>query len=378
MYDVCVIGLGSHGSAITHRCAQLGLRVIGVDKYKPPHNLGAHHADTRMTRLIQFEGEHLLPLVEKGNAWRRSFENIRKPLFQEAGFLTIANKNSTHFDLDVQEKWAQQHHIRYERFSGKELSNKYPVFNFNDGDEAFLEPGAGFLKTSACIDTNLENAKKYGAECIFNTEVSAVDSKKITLAGGEVINARYIIICTGAYINKLLPDHISENIYASKQIVSWFKITENPVKHRFPKISPFVWEQANKDIFYGFPSLPEFENGQNPEMKIGIHTESNPVNPEKCDLTPSEKSISKICKTPTLIKGLYEKPRKVTTCFYTMTKDHEFIIDQIPDMDDVWVCSACSGHGFKMSYGLALMFGELFTQGSSDLLLPEFSLSRFK
>ncbi|MAM33972.1 MAG: N-methyl-L-tryptophan oxidase [Micavibrio sp.] len=377
MYDVCVVGLGTHGSAIAHRCAHLGLSVIGIDRYHPPHGLGSHNGDTRMTRLIQFEGEHLLPLVRAGNLWRQSFEDPDIPLFEEAGFLTIACKNSTHFDLDSQELWAKQHDIPYKRFYGSRLQKAFPKFNFNDGDEAFLEPGAGYLKSSFCIESNLKRAQAYGAECLYNTEVISIEPHKIFLNEGGSVEAKHIIICAGAYINRFLPKRIAANIYASKQAVSWFEITEDPKEHRFPKISPFVWEQENKDIFYGFPSLPAFEDDKNPEMKIGVHTEYNHVDPNECNMLPSQKDLDKIYKTPSLIKGLSDKPHTVTTCFYTMTKDQEFIIDRLPDMDDVWVCSACSGHGFKMSFGIALMFGELITEGASDLLLPEFSLSRF-
>jgi glycine/D-amino acid oxidase-like deaminating enzyme len=37
-YDVCVVGLGGHGSAIAAHLAQRGAKVIGLDKFGPVHD----------------------------------------------------------------------------------------------------------------------------------------------------------------------------------------------------------------------------------------------------------------------------------------------------------------------------------------------------
>jgi phosphoglycerate dehydrogenase-like enzyme len=55
--DVIVVGLGAMGSAVTLRLAQRGLRVIGIDRFRPPHDRGSTHGQTRITRLAIGEGE---------------------------------------------------------------------------------------------------------------------------------------------------------------------------------------------------------------------------------------------------------------------------------------------------------------------------------
>ena len=54
--DVIVIGLGAMGSAACYQLAKRGARVVGIDRYSPPHTLGSTHCDTRIMRLAIGEG----------------------------------------------------------------------------------------------------------------------------------------------------------------------------------------------------------------------------------------------------------------------------------------------------------------------------------
>ena len=37
LYEVIVVGLGAVGSAATWHLARLGTKVLGIDRYEPPH-----------------------------------------------------------------------------------------------------------------------------------------------------------------------------------------------------------------------------------------------------------------------------------------------------------------------------------------------------
>ena len=71
VFDVAVIGLGAMGSAAAWQAAKRGARVIGFDRFAPPHAMGSSHGDTRITRLAIGEGEQYTPLVLRANEiWR--------------------------------------------------------------------------------------------------------------------------------------------------------------------------------------------------------------------------------------------------------------------------------------------------------------------
>src|SRR5688572_14075284 len=69
--DVIVVGLGAMGSAACYQLAKRGARVVGIDRYSPPHSLGSTHGDTRITRLAIGEGEHFVPFaIRSHEIWR--------------------------------------------------------------------------------------------------------------------------------------------------------------------------------------------------------------------------------------------------------------------------------------------------------------------
>ena len=47
-YDVAIVGLGAMGSAAAYHLAKRGKRVLGLDRYSPPHDLGSSHGQTRI------------------------------------------------------------------------------------------------------------------------------------------------------------------------------------------------------------------------------------------------------------------------------------------------------------------------------------------
>ncbi len=55
-YDVAVLGLGAMGAAAAYQLARRGARVLGIDRYAPPHEVGSTHGDTRVTRVACGEG----------------------------------------------------------------------------------------------------------------------------------------------------------------------------------------------------------------------------------------------------------------------------------------------------------------------------------
>ena len=54
-YDVAVIGTGGVGSATVYALAKAGVKVIGLDRFDPPHDRGSSHGDTRVIRKAYFE-----------------------------------------------------------------------------------------------------------------------------------------------------------------------------------------------------------------------------------------------------------------------------------------------------------------------------------
>jgi sarcosine oxidase len=52
--DVIVVGLGAMGSCALAALARRGVRVVGVDRFNPPHARGSSHGGSRVIRLSYF------------------------------------------------------------------------------------------------------------------------------------------------------------------------------------------------------------------------------------------------------------------------------------------------------------------------------------
>jgi sarcosine oxidase len=61
---------------------------------------------------------------------------------------------------------------------------------------------------------------------------------------------------------------------------------------------------------------------------------------------------------------------------YTTTADAGFVIDKAPGRSSVFICSACSGHGFKHSAAVGESVAELVTTGRSSIDLSSFTLAK--
>ncbi|HLB54277.1 MAG TPA: FAD-dependent oxidoreductase, partial [Gemmatimonadales bacterium] len=62
---VGIIGLGAVGSMTALELARRGRRVIGFDRFRPPHSLGSSHGKTRIIREAYFEHPQYVPLVQR-------------------------------------------------------------------------------------------------------------------------------------------------------------------------------------------------------------------------------------------------------------------------------------------------------------------------
>src|SRR6478609_7104068 len=90
-YDVVVAGLGAMGSATAYQLAKAGARVLGIDRYQPPHALGSSHGDTRITRVSVGEGLAYVPLVRRSHElWREIEREAEVDLLVQCGGLVMA------------------------------------------------------------------------------------------------------------------------------------------------------------------------------------------------------------------------------------------------------------------------------------------------
>jgi len=98
-YDVIVAGLGAMGSATMYALARAqgpARRVLGIDRFSPPHGLGSSHGRTRIIREAYFEHPAYVPIVRRAfDLWRELEHEVGRPLYTKTRGITLGPENGT-------------------------------------------------------------------------------------------------------------------------------------------------------------------------------------------------------------------------------------------------------------------------------------------
>ncbi len=82
-------------------------------------------------------------------------------------------------------------------------------------------------------------------------------------------------------------------------------------------------------------------------IKVGLHARGPIVDPDHRDRTPDPVALAALQKyARTWLPGVAVEAAAHTTCLYTLTPDHHFIVDRV---GPVVVLAGFSGHGFKFA-----------------------------
>ena len=90
-FDTIVVGLGGMGSAALYHLARRGHRVLGIERFQVPHEMGSSHGLTRIIRLAYFEHPDYVPLLRRSyDLWHRLEEEAGEPLLIKTGSLDVS------------------------------------------------------------------------------------------------------------------------------------------------------------------------------------------------------------------------------------------------------------------------------------------------
>lgn len=384
-FDTIVLGLGAMGSAAVYHLAKRGSRVLGIDRYSPPHARGSSHGDTRITRLAIGEGAQYTPLAMRSHAlWRDLERECGKTLLTSCGGLIIsssAKSSVTHVEGFFANTIAsaQRYGIAHEILDAAQIRRRFPQFRIADDESAYFEPEAGFLRPEECVGAHLAMAQAHGAEIHREERVCGFD-----VAGGSVVvttqretySAEHLIVAAGPWLPELMDRGRGRCFTIYRQAMFWFEVPA-PVNSFLPENFPvFIWELQGRDQgIYGFPAV----DGPLGGVKVATEQYAASTTAEDADLTVSDDEIAAMREhyIARFIPALNGKCVKAVACLYTVTPDFGFVIDTHPDSDRVWIVSPCSGHGFKHSPAIGEALAELAIDGATRVDLGAFKLDRF-
>jgi len=373
------------GSATTYQLAKRGARVVGIDRFSPPHVFGSSHGDTRVTRHAIGEGSAYVPLVLRSHElWREIEAETGAELLTVNGCLVMSESSSTHSHasdfLATTVASAKQYGIEHEMLDVAEVRRRFPQFQLTGGQPAYYEPGAGFLRPEKAIEAQLQLAQRYGATLRRNERVLSVkfsgSGVTVTTTQGQY-GADQVVIAAGPWLSELLEPEFARLFTVYRQLLHWFDI-DGPLEPMTPEHLPvFIWQLGSRTngIFYGFPAI----NGPGGGLKVATEQYETHTEPDTAQREVAEFEVAEMYDT--YIRGrlpaLTSRAVKSTACLYTVTRDFEFVIDRHPERHNLIICSPCSGHGFKHSAAIGEVVAQMAIDGATAINVEPFSLRRF-
>ena len=371
-YDAIVIGVGGMGSATLYHLARRGLRVLGIERYDIPNEMGSSHGITRIIRLAYYEHPSYVPLLRRAyELWRRLETETGEELLITTGSIDTAPKGNQVFEGSKSS--CEVHGLPHEVLSGRDVNIRFPGYHLPEEHMALYQPDGGFLLPERCIVGHVSEAIKAGADVHGRERVAEWepngDGVKVITDRDTYVGAK-LVICAGAWAGKLLPA-LSTLLSPERQVLAWFQPLEEELFR--PEVFPVFNGIVEEGRFYAFPAygIPGFKLGR-------YHHLGQVVDPDAMDqqVHPEDEE---------LLRGFTARyfPRaagptmSLKTCMFTNSPDEHFILDTHPDLPQVSVAAGFSGHGFKFCSVVGEVMADLVQEGQSRHDLGLFSLGRF-
>ena len=371
-YDAIVVGLGGMGSAALYHLAARGQRVLGLEQFNSPHDLGSSHGETRIIRLAYYEDAAYVPLLKRAfELWRELEEGAGERLFWVTGSLDAGPEESRIFTGSLQS--CLDHDLEHEVLTSEEVARRFPAYRLPVGTMALYQSDGGFLLPERCISAHLQAARREGAE--VRQEEPVVDWES-TSAGVAVLTAsgRYeaaqLIFTAGAWTGHLVTE-LATLAVPERQVLVWLQCAQPELfaPAHFPVFNLAVPEGR----FYG---LPEFGV---PGFKFGkYHHLEEQVDPDAIDRSVNAADELLLREFAAAYFPAGSGPTLASkVCMFTNSPDEHFLIGRHRRHSRVVVAAGFSGHGYKFCSVVGEIVADLVTDGQTEHDISLFRLDRF-
>jgi sarcosine oxidase len=371
-YDVVVVGVGAMGSAACHHLARRGLRVLGLERFDIPHQMGSSHGFTRIIRLAYYEHPSYVPLLQRAfELWRELEAASGEKLLHVTGSIDAGPADDWVFAGSLAS--CREHGLAHEVLDHAQLAARFPGYNLPPGHFALFQPEGGFLAPEASIVAHAIGAAAAGATIKARERVLEWAEEP----GGVVVRTDrgtyrtdQLVLAAGAWMGKLwdLPPALA---LPERQVLGWFQ----PLRpERFtPATFPVFNLSVEEGRYYGFPvfGVPGFKIGR-------YHHLEEVVDPDAFEREPNlgDEAALRVA-TERYFPDAAGPTVGLRACLFTNTPDEHFLIDRHPAHPRVVVASPCSGHGFKFASVIGEVIADLVQRGETRHDTGLFRLDRF-
>lgn len=330
--EVLVVGGGAIGLATAWRLAP-HCDVVLLERFEPGHHRGASHGDERIFRYLYADPAYVRMAQAAEDGWQRLEHDLGRPLLHRVGSVEHGDDAL----LAAMATTADACGVPIERLTAGEAAGRWPAMRFT-GD-VLVQPTAGWVEAAEALTGLAALATAAGADLRYAAAVTSLEADDVPGGGarvgwgGEVYRADVVVVATGAWAESVLSSISLPPLLTTEEHVFFFRY--DPARSG-SGIPSFIHD--HDCVRYGL-------EGPGGLVKIGEHhTGTATSGDDRTFASDPERRARMERYVAEWHPGLVPEAVSATTCLYTSTPTHDFVLDRI---GPVVVGAGFSGHGFK-------------------------------
>ncbi|WP_022881426.1 N-methyl-L-tryptophan oxidase [Gryllotalpicola ginsengisoli] len=361
--DVAVVGLGAFGSAAFWRLAARGVDVVGIERFGLGHPLGSSHGVTRLFRVACQEHPGLSAVARKSlELWTALGAANDEVYVNQVGCVSSGAPTSRPVAgaaLAAKTAGLPVTHLDHEQFTAA-----YPMYaepGIDENTVAVFDPEAGICYPERAVRAQGEAGIAAGGRALLDTRVTSIeftDAGVRVLTPTVIIEAKQVIVSTGAWNKKLLPEL---PLGPRRTPLFWWKPKDDATSSfDLSSFPAFIHELPDGRHLWGHGSSEDhlikigMEDSEAPFTAIDADTVDRYVHPHE-DI---DQLSSWIADT---FPEIDPTPVKVIPCMVTNSPDGQFLVGRPGDDPRLIIAGGDHGHGFKHAAGVGELLAQLAT-----------------
>jgi glycine/D-amino acid oxidase-like deaminating enzyme len=347
--DIAVIGAGAFGGWTALHLQEMGARVTLIDAWGPGNSRATSGDETRGVRTSYGDRAH-------GELWARwgaeairrwlAFDDtygndLRFHLFFQTGDIILRNEMQPFLENSMK-NWDAVG-TRYERLTPDDVKHRWPVLSTEEMGLAVYEPQAGVVRSRRACEAVAEVFRARGGTIIVARARPALQVgdrlNDIVLSTHDALAAGQFVFATGPWLGKTFPELMARRIRTPMGYVFYFGPPVADSRFEVPNLPSWNYPGVT-----GWPALPVESRGF--RIRTGGGGLGDP------DFSERWVPPASVERAKTFIAehfhGLEGAPLLDThACHYESTTSRNFLVDQHPEMGNVWLAGGGNAEGFK-------------------------------
>jgi sarcosine oxidase len=312
-----------------------------IDQYGPGNSRATSGGESRQIRAGYGERElYTRWVLQAFERWKAREAEWGRRLFFQTGQLSLTREWTK--DLTDTRNVFDRLGVKYEIVKHDDLARQYPQMNTQTMDFAMYTPSTGVLKArEGCVAVAQAFEKKGGRFLIAKVEPgrrSGRTLQDVALSTGQRVAAQTFVFACGPWLPKVFPAVMKNKLATPRRVVFFYGTPPGDERFTYPNFPTWAVDNA-----YGFPSI------EGKGFKVVPTFERVIVDPDTQEhtLTPDELRRGREFVTK-WFPALARQPLvESKVCQREDSIDDHFIVDQHPELSNVWLVGGGSGHGYK-------------------------------